>query len=184
MEAHPGGFPESHVALGPGPGDGRVCSSDRGRGDRAAVSRSGVRRRRPGRLGPAGGSPVRPPHRRADQVRAIVVVAVALGALPIGVAGSGDRLHAITLIGAVIVVSALAAVLAAWPPATTRAIAAGLFYGMADAAIKAISVRWSSHGAEALISGWTVLVLAATFAGFLALSRRRWGRAARSRRSR
>ena len=38
---------------------------------------------------------------------------------------------------------------------------------MADAAIKAISVRWSSHGAEALISGWTVLVLAATFAGFL-----------------
>ena len=96
-----------------------------------------------------------------------MVVAVALGSLPIALEGSGDRLHAITLIGAVTVVSALAAVVAVRPPASTRAIAAGLFYGVADAAIKAISVRWSSHGAEALISGWTVLVLAATFAGFL-----------------
>jgi hypothetical protein len=103
----------------------------------------------------------------ADQALAIVVVAVALASLPIALAGSGDRLHAITLIGAVIAVSALATVLAARPSATPRAIAAGLFYGVADAAIKAISVRWSSHGPEALISGWTVLVLAATFAGFL-----------------
>lgn len=102
-----------------------------------------------------------------DQMLAILLVAAALASLPIALAGSGDRLHATTLIGAVIVVSALAAVLALRPSAATRAIAAGLFYGVADAAIKAISVRWSGHGAEALISGWTVLALAATFAGFL-----------------
>lgn len=103
----------------------------------------------------------------ADQVLAIVVVAVALASLPIALSGSSDRLDATTLIGAEIVVGALAAVLALRPSAAERAIAAGLFYGVADAAIKAISVRWSGHGAQALISGWTVLAVSATFAGFL-----------------
>jgi hypothetical protein len=51
--------------------------------------------------------------------------------------------------------------------APTRAIASGLLYGVADAAIKAVSVRWGAHGADALLSGWTVLALAATLAGFV-----------------
>ncbi len=96
-----------------------------------------------------------------------MLVAVALASLPIALSGSGDRLHTATLIGAVIVVAAMAAMLALRSSAATRAIAAGLFYGVADAAIKAIAVRWSSHGAAALASGWTVLAVGATFAGFL-----------------
>ena len=107
-------------------------------------------------------------HRIAtDQALAIVLVAAALASLPVALSGSGDRLHATTLIGAVVVATALATALALRPSAAMRAIAAGLFYGVTDAAIKAISVRWSRHGAEALMSGWTALALAATLAGFL-----------------
>lgn len=138
MEAHPGGFPESHMAFGPGPGDGRV---------RSQIAAVAIAPLSLVQAFAAGGLVVSVPlgarlfgHRiGADQVFAIVVVAVALASLPIALAGSGDRLHAITLIAAVIIVSAPAA----------------------------ISVGWPSHGAEALISGWTVLALAATFAGFL-----------------
>jgi len=50
--------------------------------------------------------------------------------------------------------------------ASLRAIAAGLFYGIADAAIKAVSVEWRIHGSGALLSGWTLLAVVATFGGF------------------
>jgi hypothetical protein len=103
-----------------------------------------------------------------DQVIAIVLVAVGLASLPMGLSGSSDRLRPMTLIGAVVVVSIVATGLALRRSPTLRAIAAGLFYGVADAAIKAISVRWGAHGAGALLSGWTLLAAAATFAGFLA----------------
>jgi hypothetical protein len=42
-----------------------------------------------------------------------------------------------------------------------------LFYGVADAAIKAISVRWGAAGAGALLSGWGLLAVGGTFAGFV-----------------
>ena len=103
-----------------------------------------------------------------DQVIAILLVATSLAWLPIGLSGSSDRLRPMTLIGAVVVVGIVASSLALRRSPTLRAIAAGLFYGVADAAIKAISVRWGSHGAGALLSGWTLLAAAATFAGFLA----------------
>ncbi len=102
-----------------------------------------------------------------DQVIAILLAAASLASLPIGFSGSSDRLGAMTLIGAVLVVSIVATGLALRRSPTLRSIAAGLFYGVADAAIKTISVRWGSHGG-ALLSGWTLLAAAATFAGFLA----------------
>ncbi len=49
-----------------------------------------------------------------------------------------------------------------------RAIAAGVFYGVADAAIKAVSLGLHRHGVGAVLSGWTVVAAVATFAGFLA----------------
>lgn len=103
-----------------------------------------------------------------EQVIAILLVAASLASLPIGLSGSSDRLRAMTLIGAVLVVSIVATGLALRRSPTLRAIAAGLFYGVADAAIKAISVRWGSHGAGALMSAWTLVAAAATFTGFLA----------------
>lgn len=103
-----------------------------------------------------------------DQVIAILLVAASLASLPIGLSGSTDRVRAMTLIGAVLVVGIVATGLALRRSPTLRAIAAGLFYGVADAAIKTISVRWGSHGVGALLSGWTLLAATATFAGFLA----------------
>src|SRR6202020_3680687 len=79
-----------------------------------------------------------------------------------------DRLNDCRLI-AILAVCAVAAVIVprlAW--AWAKAVAAGLFYGIADAAIKAVSVNYQAHGASALVSGWTALVVLGTFAGFLA----------------
>jgi hypothetical protein len=106
-------------------------------------------------------------HIDGDQRRAILLVAVALASLPVALGGSGDRLHTARLIEALAIVGAIAAALALVRSAPARAVAAGLFYGVADAAIKAISVRWAGHGAGALISGWTGLAVVATLAGFL-----------------
>lgn len=106
---------------------------------------------------------------------AVLLVALGLAALPLGLHAHGDRLAGgrLAAISGVLAVAALAVamtgsvrvrVIAAAPG---RAIAAGVFYGIADAAIKAISVRWSAHGARELASGWTVLAAAGTFAGFI-----------------
>ncbi len=67
-----------------------------------------------------------------------------------------------------IVALAVAIPLGLTRPAALRAIAAGLFYGVADAAIKAVSQGWTAHGPGALVSVWTVLALLGTFLGFLA----------------
>ncbi len=94
-------------------------------------------------------------------------MAVGLAALPIGLAVHGDHLAGDRLVFTAGLVLALATGLGAIRTAPMRAIASGLFYGVADAAIKAVSVRWGAHGAGALLSGWTVVALAATFAGFV-----------------
>jgi len=102
------------------------------------------------------------------QLIAVLLIAVSLGALPIGFSTAADHLHAGSLV-ATVAVSLLAALgVSAIRAAAVRAIAAGLFYGIADAGIKAVSVGWRVHGSSALLSGWTVLAAACTFAGFLA----------------
>jgi enterochelin esterase-like enzyme len=102
------------------------------------------------------------------QVTAVLLIAIALAVLPIGFSTARDRLDASTLatcaVAGALVALAISAVRA--PPA--RAIAAGLFYGVADAAIKAVSLGWHAHGAAAVVSVWTAVAAAATFAGFVA----------------
>ncbi len=102
------------------------------------------------------------------QVTAVLMIAVALAVLPIGFSTGRDHLDSSTLAlcagGGALVGLATSAV----PAAPARAIAAGLFYGVADAAIKAVSLGWQAHGPSALLSLWTAVAAVATFAGFLA----------------
>ena len=101
---------------------------------------------------------------------AVVIVAASLAVLPLGLGAGGEHLREGALV--VVVVAGAAAVLALLAALGRRApvlaIAAGLFYGTADAAIKAISVDWSRHHAAALLSSWTAIALLGTAAGFLA----------------
>ncbi len=102
------------------------------------------------------------------QTAAVLLTAAGLASLPLGLSNGTDHLQT----GALIACSAAAASAAATvciPRAPAiRAIAAGIFYGVADAAIKAVSVTWSTHGASALLSGWTLVALVGTLGGFLA----------------
>ena len=104
---------------------------------------------------------------RREQL-AVLLVAAGLAALPIGLSNGGDRLEAGPLTVSVIAVLAVAIPIGLTRRAPLQAIAAGLFYGVADAAIKAVSVSWGTLGSSALLSGWTVLAVLCTFAGFLA----------------
>ncbi len=98
---------------------------------------------------------------------AVLVVAVALAVLPIGMVARADHIQGGGLALATAGLLALALAFAPTELPASRAIAAGLFYGVADVAIKAIAVGWGSRGAGALDSGWTLLAAASTFAGFL-----------------
>jgi enterochelin esterase-like enzyme len=109
------------------------------------------------------GHPVRRAH-----LLTLALVAVSLFMLPIGFSHRHDHLLAGALIDASLVTALVAASLAARGPAAARAIAAGLFYGIADAAIKADAIGLAAHGTAALESGWTATAAAATFAGFIA----------------
>ena len=102
------------------------------------------------------------------QVLAVLVMAAGLAVLPIGVAHTRDHLDpdALTyaLGGGALAACAMWALRTGW----ARAIVAGLFYGIADAAIKAVSLHWHHHGLHALLSGWTPIAAVGTFLGFLA----------------
>jgi enterochelin esterase-like enzyme len=102
------------------------------------------------------------------QLVAVLVMAAALAVLPIGFSTGADHLqtHALVLTSAAVLVAA-GAVTALRRP-WLRAVAAGAFYGIADASIKAVATDWHAHGSAALWSGWTLLAALATFAGFLA----------------
>jgi hypothetical protein len=99
---------------------------------------------------------------------AVLAMALGLATLPLGLSGARDHLHVDALVpvtaAAVVLALALIRPRAAW----VKAVAAGLLYGVADAAVKGVSVGWRIHGAGALVSGWTGLAAAATFGGFLA----------------
>lgn len=99
------------------------------------------------------------------QTATVLVIAAALAVLPVGFATTRDHLSGGSL-GLVVVVGATAAAgVARFRRPALRAIAAGGFYGLADAAIKAVSLGWPHHG---LVSPWTAVAAAGTFAGFLA----------------
>lgn len=106
-------------------------------------------------------------HVTRRQMLVVFGMAVGLFLLPIGFNGAHGHLHSGVLIGIALVALSAAVLLAlpAWP--ASRAIAAGVFYGVADAAIKADSIGLRMHGPGALVSGWTLLAMLATFGGFL-----------------
>jgi hypothetical protein len=101
------------------------------------------------------------------QVLAVLVIAVGLAALPVGFSTAADRLDAGRLTAAVAVGALAAGALGGVRVPAARAAAAGMFYGLADAAIKALSLHWHGHGPASLVSPWTLVVAAGTFAGFL-----------------
>jgi enterochelin esterase-like enzyme len=101
------------------------------------------------------------------QLLAVGVVAASLASLPIALSSDHGHLRAGGLIGSSLIALAAAVALGLNGRGWARALAAGAFYGVADAGIKAVSVNWHAHDGSALISGWTVLALLATFCGFL-----------------
>jgi enterochelin esterase-like enzyme len=102
------------------------------------------------------------------QLLAVLVIAASLASLPLALSPAHGRLHTDALIGSAVVALLAAVALALTGRPSLRAIAAGVFYGVADAAIKAVSVGWRLHGSVALFSGWTALAVVATLGGFLA----------------
>jgi hypothetical protein len=102
------------------------------------------------------------------QLLAVLVIAASLASLPLALSTGHGRLHTEALIGSAAIALVVAVALALTGQPSLRAIAAGVFYGVADAAIKAVSVGWRLHGSVALFSGWTALAVAATLGGFLA----------------
>lgn len=101
------------------------------------------------------------------QALAVVVMAIGLAVQPIGFGSGHDHLHAPALALITGGAALLGLALCTGGPAA-RALAAGVFYGAGDAAIKAISVGFSTHGAAGILSPWTAVAGVATFAGFLA----------------
>jgi hypothetical protein len=101
------------------------------------------------------------------QVLAVLLMAAGLAALPIGFSTIADHLRAARLVPALIAGAVLAAALGRVRAPAARAAAAGIFYGLADAAIKAVALDWHRHGPASLASVWALVAVAGTFAGFL-----------------
>ena len=99
------------------------------------------------------------------QLLAILLIGVGLASLPIGL-HTHSRLDGHTLAQAWLVAVPVAAMLALGGGPRARAIAAGMLYGAADAAIKAAAIGWHGH-VSALVSWWTLLAGVGTFCGFL-----------------
>jgi hypothetical protein len=99
---------------------------------------------------------------------AVPLVAISLATLPLGISTRSEHFRGGWLLLAIGVVAVLAIAAAVPSVAALRAGSAGLSYGIADAAIKAISLRWHSDGAGALLSAWGALAAGGTLAGFLA----------------
>jgi enterochelin esterase-like enzyme len=107
--------------------------------------------------------------RRAPRAHmtACAVVGICLILLAVGSPARHPHLTAGILIGLSLAGLALAAALARAARGPARALAAGICYGIADAAIKADAIGLRHHGPAALLSGWVILAAAATLAGFL-----------------
>ena len=101
------------------------------------------------------------------QTLAVLAIAAGLAVLPVGFSTATDRVATGRLVAALVIAAVVAGVLGRGRGAVVRAAAAGIFYGLADAAIKAVSLDWHAHGAAALASGWSLAAAAGTVAGFL-----------------
>lgn len=102
------------------------------------------------------------------QAWAVLIIAAALASLSVGLPRSHDSLSTGVMLGMTAVAALLALYCSRAGVTDLRPVSAGLLYGVADAAIKAVALGWHAHGVSALASGWTVLAVIATFGGFLA----------------
>jgi enterochelin esterase-like enzyme len=102
------------------------------------------------------------------QRMSVLLMAAGLAVLPLGYGASHDHLRTPAMIAALAVAVGIGIVSAAIPRSGLRAVAAGVFYGLADAAIKAVSLHLGADGLAALLSVWTAVAAVGTFAGFLA----------------
>jgi drug/metabolite transporter (DMT)-like permease len=102
------------------------------------------------------------------QIAAVMAATIGLVVLSLGVSRPGTGMSTASVMGITALVLAGATAINSSGGAPARAVSAGLFYGVGDAAIKAVAVGLRTHGASGLLSGWTVLAAAATLGGFLA----------------
>lgn len=102
------------------------------------------------------------------QVLAIALATAGLVVLPIAVPTGADHLQAARLILAAIVLTVVGVAAGVARGAAPRAAAAGLLYGVADAAIKAASVSLQSGLGPTRVCAWAAVATLATFGGFLA----------------
>lgn len=101
------------------------------------------------------------------QALAVLAIAAGLAVLPIGFSTATDHLSSGSLIVAAVIGAIAALALGRMRGVAPRAVAAGIFYGLADAAIKAVALGWHAHGMAGLATGWAAVAAAGTFAGFL-----------------
>jgi hypothetical protein len=102
------------------------------------------------------------------QLLAVLVVAASLAVLPLGLAPGRDSLRGASLVLVTGGLSAVAVLTALAGAATLRALAAGLLYGVCDAAIKAVFVCSGHHGGLGTRLAWAGLAGLTTFGGFVA----------------
>ncbi len=100
---------------------------------------------------------------------AVGAMAAALAVLPLGLPDRREQLHELIFYATMLPLLVAAVTCASRTSAAVRAVGAGLAYGVGDAAVKALSVRWSAQGVAALLSPWTALFLAGTLTGFIGL---------------
>ncbi len=100
---------------------------------------------------------------------AVGAMAAALAVLPLGLPDRREQLHQLVFYATMLPLLVAAVSCASRTSAGARAVGAGLAYGVADAAVKALSVRWSTQGVGALLSPWTALFLVGTLTGFIGL---------------
>lgn len=101
------------------------------------------------------------------QATAVLLMTAGLATLPIGFSTASDHLNPGSLIAALAVGAVAAAALGRVPGPAARAAGAGILYGVADAAIKAVALDWHGHGPASLLTGWALVAAGGTFCGFL-----------------
>ena len=102
------------------------------------------------------------------QLLAVAIVAFSLASLPVGFSARHAHLDPGLLLLGALTCCTVVLPLGQRGRVAAQAVAAGIAYGVADAAIKADAIGLHHHGAGALLSGWTVLAALATLGGFLA----------------
>ncbi|MBV9940982.1 MAG: hypothetical protein JO262_02545, partial [Solirubrobacterales bacterium] len=105
---------------------------------------------------------------RWTQVLAVFVIAAGLSVLPLGLAPERHAFRAVSLVLTTGGISAIAVLAAAAGTAPLRALAAGLFYGAADAAIKAAFLSSAHRGSAVLPLEWVGVAALTTAGGFVA----------------